>query len=569
MLICGLKLTHDGAVALIEDGTLVFSVEMEKLNNNPRFSGIADLDVVGSVLGSFGYDIDSVDHFAVDGWGGTTCSPINLKSGDQQTSVIVAPYRERGTQNVFHSAYQGVLPIAGRERSYSSYFHVSGHVASAYYSSPFAARSEPSYVLVWDGGMFPRLYFVDATPNIVKNCGALFPVMGHVYATAGNYFGPWPRSTNTSTVAGQSVAGQLMAYISLGSVREEVVDTLARVWKESFTGPSERAVLYRKKVGGWGLRSDAVYLGEYYRDLRKELGGRYSDEDVLASMHAFIGATLLDALRRKIGTGTGDGLANLCFSGGCALNIKWNSQIRDSGLFRDVWVPPFPNDSGAAIGTALCDAVSSVGGPYPALGWHARLGPDVVGETPASVKGWAWEMCDAAQLAHVLHEEQEPVVVLNGRAELGPRALGARSILAAPVQTDMKDRLNEVKSRAHFRPVAPICLESRAAAIFSPGTPDPYMLFDHQVRPEYLNRIPAVVHLDGTARLQTVNQSDDPFLASLLAEYDKLSGLPVLCNTSANYNGCGFFPDVRSAAEWGGVERIWNAGFLYRRQNSS
>ncbi|MGH3899984.1 MAG: carbamoyltransferase C-terminal domain-containing protein [Pseudonocardiaceae bacterium] len=113
------------------------------------------------------------------------------------------------------------------------------------------------------------------------------------------------------------------------------------------------------------------------------------------------------------------------------------------------------------------------------------------------------------------------------------------------------------------------CLESQAESIFSPGTPDPYMLFDHQVRQEYLTRIPAVVHLDGTARLQTVNEFDDPFLASLLEEYSKLSGMPALCNTSANYSGCGFFPDVCSAAEWGRLERIWNGGYLYGKRNSS
>jgi carbamoyltransferase len=91
------------------------------------------------------------------------------------------------------------------------------------------------------------------------------------------------------------------------------------------------------------------------------------------------------------------------------------------------------------------------------------------------------------------------------------------------------------------------------------------MLFDHEVRPQWAHRIPAVVRLDGTARLQTVGPDDDPFLHEVPSEYHALSGIPVLCNTSANLNGSGFFPDVASAVQWGRVDRIWSAGRLYRR----
>jgi carbamoyltransferase len=156
-------------------------------------------------------------------------------------------------------------------------------------------------------------------------------------------------------------------------------------------------------------------------------------------------------------------------------------------------------------------------------------------------------------------------VVLNGRAELGPRALGGRSILAAPVDAAMKDRLNDIKRREPFRPVAPICLEEHAPEIFSPGTPDPYMLFEHDVRPAWVARIPAVLHLDGTARLQTVSPAQDPDLTEILRAYHEVSGVPVLCNTSANFNGSGFFPDVATAIGWDKVDMVWEEGTLYRR----
>ncbi|MHC2176419.1 putative NodU family carbamoyl transferase [Bradyrhizobium diazoefficiens] len=108
----------------------------------------------------------------------------------------------------------------------------------------------------------------------------------------------------------------------------------------------------------------------------------------------------------------------------------------------------------------------------------------------------------------------------------------------------MKDHLNDIKRREHFRPVVPICLEDRAPEIFSPGTPDPYMLFDHQTRANWRDKIPAVVHLDGSARLQTISRNSPHKIAALLIEFEQLTGIPLLCTTSANLHGRGFFPDA-------------------------
>jgi carbamoyltransferase len=287
-----------------------------------------------------------------------------------------------------------------------------------------------------------------------------------------------------------------------------------------------------------------------------------SDEDVLASVHQFMEELLVARVAAEVASHPDGRSRNLCFSGGCALNIKWNSALRALPLFDEVWVPPFPNDSGAAIGAAALGRFQHAGvGP---IRWHTRLGPKL---TPAAATpaGWTASPCDAARLARELHETGAPVVVLNGRAELGPRALGGRSILAPATDAGMKDELNRAKGREHYRPVAPICLVDRAPEVFSPGTPDPHMLFEHVVRPDWVNRVPAVVHLDGTARLQTVAADDDPFLHEVLSEYYALSDIPVLCNTSANFNGRGFFPDLASAADWGQVGRIWSAGLLYQR----
>ena len=228
-----------------------------------------------------------------------------------------------------------------------------------------------------------------------------------------------------------------------------------------------------------------------------------------------------------------------------------------------MWVPPFPNDSGSAIGVACCEMIKST--KISRLDWSVFCGPL---PKPARLQsGWKNKEFTIAELAELLHRVGEPVVIISDRAEAGPRALGCRSIIAPPTSLVMKNWLNRLKDREEYRPVAPICLESEASKIFNPGTPDPYMLFDHKVRDNWKDKIPAVVHLDGTARLQTVSESESIITFKLLTAYEKLSGVPVLCNTSANYNGKGFFPDVKSVMEWGQVNFIWSEEQIYYRES--
>lgn len=286
--------------------------------------------------------------------------------------------------------------------------------------------------------------------------------------------------------------------------------------------------------------------------------GEKRPEDVLASFHEFLERLLVREIALVLLRHSSlPGARNLCVAGGCGLNIKWNSALRATGLFDDVWVPPFPNDSGSAIGAA-CAAMAAQNGYVP-LEWSVYSGPALqAGEVAPE---WEATPCGMQELAAIL-ASNKPVIFLTGRAELGPRALGGRSILAAATSPEMKDHLNDIKRREHFRPVAPICLEDRAPEIFDPGTPDPYMLFDHQTRAEWRHKVPAIVHLDGSARLQTVPRTSQHKVAELLVEYERLTGLPLLCNTSANHHGRGFFPDAAAACQWGRVEHIWCDGLL-------
>ncbi len=558
MLYCGIKFTHDGAVALIDDHKLVFCVEMEKMNNNPRFTSIEDTADVSGILADYGYQPEDIDVFAVDGWGGTDQDALalqpRLEIGDDRNRLAVkdigrefkldvAAYRENTlADDVLQERRFSGLHIGGRPLEYSSFLHATGHIMSAYCSSPFALGREDAYVLVWDGGMYPRLYYINPDGLKIENLGPIFLLIGNIYTIFSQHFGPF-KVQGSFARDNLSVAGKVMAYIALGQPQQELLPHFEEIYRTKYDAPMGFA---------------NVLANEFKR---RVAGNGYSDEDILVSFHVYLENMLLEKLAKKIKR-SGARSGNLCISGGCGLNIKWNSAIRNSGLFKQVYVPPFPNDSGSALGMA-CSAMAVRSGGC-ALDWSVYSGP--VHKEAAPSSGWRKKECSVRELALLLHNEGEPVVVVNGCAELGPRALGNRSILAPAVSGTMKDLLNVAKQREDYRPVSPICLEDRAVEIFDPGTPDPYMLFDHQVRPQWLDKIQAVVHLDGTARLQTVNSSENPTIAELLMKYEALSGVPLLCNTSANYKGSGFFPDVRSAAEWDKLNYIWSSGVLYERE---
>jgi carbamoyltransferase len=149
------------------------------------------------------------------------------------------------------------------------------------------------------------------------------------------------------------------------------------------------------------------------------------------------------------------------------------------------------------------------------------------------------------------------VAWFQGRAEYGPRALGHRSLLAHPAHGDNVERLNDIKGREQFRPVAPMVLTDRAAEIFGRGPiPSPYMLFVHDVAPEWQDRLQAVTHVDGTARIQTVEADEDPLTANMLTEFEQHTGIPVVVNTSLNTAGRPMVDSPRDVLELFGATPV-------------
>jgi len=555
--IAGVKVTHDGAVAVLHDGALRVVVEREKIANNPRYSAIEDTRQIVELLKVGGADPDEIDTWVVDGWFTQTerdpdprievhSDPALAIRGPGGPGYLrVAPYRELpGVDPLAGIHVPSALPsVAG---SYRSHHHTIGHLAGSYCTSPYARTRQTAAVLVWDGGVAPRLYVVDPSRRNVVSLGSILPLKGSTYATVVSRFSPFrvQGSGQGSVSLGTlelSIPGKAMAYAALGRLHPVLLTEIAAAYQRQIT------------TSAFGDLPHA--LADAVEGAAVRLG--VSAADAIFTWQDFLARLLADALAEALSR---EGLTGipLLLSGGCALNITWNSYLRDSGRFGEIWIAPFPNDSGSALGTACAEMMRRSDRWY--LDWDVYRGPRPQPE--ALPAGWTSRAAELDLVAKLLHAG-EPVVFLHGRAELGPRALGHRSILAAPVDIRMRDLLNALKHRESYRPVAPVCLAERATEVFDPGCHDPFMLFQHRVRPAWRDRVPAIVHADGTARLQTVSREQEAVLYDLLHHYEQLSGIPLLCNTSANYPGRGFFPSVAEALRWGKVRHVWSSGVLY------
>jgi carbamoyltransferase len=294
---------------------------------------------------------------------------------------------------------------------------------------------------------------------------------------------------------------------------------------------------------------------------------RPAHADLAASVQARLEEVLLELagwLHARSGS------SRLALAGGVALNCVANARLHAEGPFEQVWVQPAAGDSGTALGAALHVAAALGDRPRPMAtaalgrGWDDdELAARLTGA------GVAFERVEdvAAVVAETL--AQDGIVAwFQGRSEFGPRALGHRSLLADPRNPANVERLNDVKGREQFRPVAPMVLEERGGEIFSGRLPSPHMLFTHGVAAGWRERIPAVVHVDGTARIQTVARAEEPLVARMLEQFEARSGVPVVVNTSLNTAGRPMVDDPRDALECFGsapVDLLAIGPFVVRR----
>lgn len=237
------------------------------------------------------------------------------------------------------------------------------------------------------------------------------------------------------------------------------------------------------------------------------------------------------------------GSDNLCMAGGVVQNVLMNQKIMEAGIFKQVFLQPMASDVGCSLGAALYYYNCMLDKPRgPALK-HLYLGPEYRDEYEEILKrnNLVFKKLDqpAAEVAKAI-AEGNIIGFFCGRMEGGPRALGARSILADPRRDDMKDTLNlRVKHREHFRPFAPACLEEKLDQVFEPipaCRSYGYMITTARVRKEMQDKLPTITHNDGTARPQAVSRSTNPLYWEIINEFDKLTGIPLVVNTSFNDN---------------------------------
>lgn len=482
---------HDGAIVHLREGRLIFSVEAEK-DSNWRYTPVSTPDL----LDAFGRLDQVPDVVCTGGWW---------------------PREARPTGATSHVEYRGIAQdgitvdrrhVIGKSVSFFSSSHERSHLLCGFGMSPFP-QGVSCYALVWEGAI-GAFYEIDPDLNITLIADVMHEPgnrYSSIYGLADPTFpktAPWSRYSD----AGKLMALASFAKRNIPTAEEEEMMTYL------LYSPHFPLDLYDR------LKTSVYYnVGTDDTEFRN-FAGIFSDR-IFETFHQFAKTNLRKGLP-------------LVISGGCGLNCDWNSKWRETGIFSEVFVPPVANDSGSAIGTAIDAQLHFTGNAK--IEWDVYSGLPFRMDLPAVPDRYEVQDTSYDEVAHML---SRGLILgwVSGRYEIGPRALGNRSILAAPFEASTGVRLNEIKQREQFRPIAPVCLEEEAARWFGCDHPSPFMLYTFRANTDALA---AVTHVNGTARLQTVSPSTNPDLHDLLAAFKARTGYGVLCNTSLNFSGKGF-----------------------------
>jgi predicted NodU family carbamoyl transferase len=506
---------HDGAIAFLKDARLQISIEAEK-DSNYRYSPVSSHDVF-SVLG----EVDEIpDVICIGGWWPREKQALG--------SQILAGYRGV-SRNVIGVQHRRLL---GKTVQYFTSTHERSHILCAYGMSSLP-KGTPCYALVWEGAI-GTFYEIDADLNITPIADVLNQPGNRYILIYGLADPTFPKNAPFSRFAD---AGKLMALASF-SIRSTPTSVENRLMDSLLSCPylEPNPYLYLK---------DSLYYNVGLGDPEfRNFAGIFSDK-LFDIFHQFAIANLRKGMP-------------LLIAGGCGLNCDWNTKWRESGHFTEVFVPPVPNDSGSAIGTAIDAQLHFTGNPK--IDWSVYSGLDFINHGPVDLR--QYDVC-AANDEFIAELLANNLVLgwVRGKYEIGPRALGNRSILAAPFQDATRIRLNEIKRREQFRPIAPVCLEEDARQWFGCEHASPFMLYTYRVRTDTL---PAVTHVNGTARLQTVSSGSNPDLYRLLVAFKARTGYGVLCNTSLNFSGKGFINNIVDLAAYASTHGL--DGFVVGEQ---
>jgi carbamoyltransferase len=521
---------HESAAALVKNGVLVAAAEEERFTRR-KHERRFPRDAIGYCLREAGISMRDVTHagFYWQPWKGVRKRlwwllrffPASLRT-------FRGGKRWRGSAGTFleHLAVPLTLRRMGFRGSFTFVDHHLAHAASAFFPSPFASAA----VLTAD------LCGEDCTTLIAHGRGArLTPVrrsylphsLGLMYAALTQYLG----------YAANSDEYRVMGLAAYGTPRfADVFDAMVRV--------DEGRVRNDRSWFAYHLGGERCYSSRFADDFGPPCAGedRVGDEpypDVAASGQRTLERRLAD-LAAWAHAQTGE--VNLCLAGGVALNAVANGRLLEQGLFEQIWVQPAAGDAGCALGIPFYIWHQRLGRARAFVMEHAYWGPaysdDEMQRAIADRGLEARRVTDVERETARLLAAGHVVGWFQGRMEWGPRALGNRSILADPRRAGMKDVINrKIKFREPYRPFAPSVIEERAQEYFHCAGASPFMTVVCRVRDEQRSVIPAVTHVDGTARIQTVSRAHNPRFWTLLREFDALTSVPVLLNTSFNVKG--------------------------------
>jgi predicted NodU family carbamoyl transferase len=488
---------HDGAIVLLQDARLTMSIEAEK-DSNYRHSSVSILDVLNAI-GEFE---DTPDVICTGGWW--------LRDHHE---YLYGSKHNAGYRGLLESEFiVGSKRLLTRKVDYFSSSHERSHILCSFGMSNLP-KGTPCYALVWEGEV-GAFYEIDSNlkialiADVLKQPGNRY---GLLYGLADPTFpkdGPYPRVSD---------AGKLMALASFAN-RTAPSSEEQRLLSFLLDGPFQKLSAYDELD-----RAPHFNVGLDDPEFRN-FAGIYSN-------------AIFDIFYRFAKTNLKKGRP-LVIAGGCGLNCDWNTRWKETGLFSEVFVPPVANDSGSAIGTAIDAQFLFTGNPK--IEWNVYSG--LVFRTGDQFDSGRYEIQDTNydEIAEML-EKELIIGWVNGRYEIGPRALGNRSILAAPFRDSTRIRLNEIKQREQFRPIAPVCLPEDAERWFGCNHESPYMLYTYHAT---TSALAAVTHVNGTARIQTVTAATNRNLHELLVAFKSRTGYGVLCNTSLNFIGKGFINNI-------------------------
>lgn len=520
---------HDAAACLIQDGKIVTAVEEERFSrkkHDNRFPRHA----IAHCLKMGGISIAGIDLVAF----------YEKPSLKLERRLLVARSLALGPQDLDADALaqetreafslpQLLADVCGYHGPVRYFGHHQSHAASAFFTSPF----EEAAVLTVDGvGEWATTSLFHGAGGSLRSVAEVrYPhSLGLFYAAITAFLG-FKVNDDEYKVMGLSAYGQPTFYNVLADLIEVRPD------------------------GGLMLDLDyfsfGVSSGRMFRDeLSDLLGPPRAPEEPIVSRHENIACSLQAVtediiLRLARHARAVTGAPALCMAGGVALNCLANSRVLESGIFDGLHIQPAAGDGGGALGAALLAAHGEGAAPRRPLPLYStRLGPaydDDVIEAELVRQQLAYRRLPPDALcAEVAERLYDGMVVgwFQGPMEFGPRALGGRSILASPLDAEMVETLNlRIKHREPFRPFAPAVLEEEAAEWFDLTVPSRHMLLTPKVRRERRDRIPAVVHVDGTARAQTVSKEENPLFHRLISAFKRISGAPVIVNTSFNVRG--------------------------------